>query len=106
MFINKYKKGERYIKELIYHGDVMPWSRCAGSVGALMFILLRHRYTLDKSKTKDFVTLPRDLRECFGIGTKVLRRARSQLAREKLLEIKRNNGSPYQYKLLKTKATD
>lgn len=101
MFIYKYKKNARYIKELIYHGEVMPWARCSGCVGAVIYILLRHRYTLDKSKTKDFVTLPKELRECFGIGTKVLKRARAQLIRAGLLQIKRNDGRPYQYKIAK-----
>lgn len=79
----------------------MPWARCSGCVGAIIYILLRHRYTLDKSKTKDFVTLPKELRECFGIGTKVLKRARAQLIRAGLLQIKRNDGRPYQYKIAK-----
>ena len=100
MSLSKYKKNARYLKDLIYFAEVKGWVRCAGYGGALLYILLRHRYTLDKSKSKVFVTLPLEVREAFGIGTKVIKRLRTQLKRAGLIETKRNAGRPWQYRII------
>ncbi len=65
-----------------------------------MLVLLRHRYALDKTRKKDFVTLPLDSREAFGLGTKVMQRLRRQLKTAGLIEVKRNAGRPFQYKII------
>lgn len=100
MFSYKYKRKGRYLNELIYFGELKEWVQASGGMGALVYVLLKHRYRLDKSKTKAFVTLPLELRETFGMGTKVIKRLRTQLHRAGLIETKRSAGRPWQYRII------
>jgi len=96
----KYKRNVPFIRIFVSIGEVKGWVQASGGMGALVYFLLKHRYTLDRSKTKSFVTLPLDLRERFGMGTKVIKRLRTQLQRAGLIEIKRNAGRPWQYRII------
>ena len=69
-------------------------------MAGLLYILLTHRKDLDRSKLKTWFTIPRQYTQGLGLGVKVLRRLRGDLIRGGLVEVKRNPGGPYQYRVI------
>lgn len=100
LYLNNKEERVRYIKGPIYFGEISKWVRCVGVEGYSVLSILKHRYAVDRSKKKEWVTIPRETAKVFGLGYKVLRRVRRQLSEARLIEVRRNAGRPYQYRII------
>ena len=69
-------------------------------MAGLLYIVLTHRKDLDRSKLKTWFTIPKQYTQGLRLGIKVLRRLRGDLIKGGLVEVKRNPGGPYQYKVI------